>query len=79
MTKSAAKEPNGDAAELIERKIRKLGDWRGERLAQLRAIFHAADPGLVETVKWRKPSNPLGVAVWEHNGILCTGETTRTM
>jgi len=76
MKKETAAHPTGEsAAELIERKIKKLGDWRGEMLGRLRAIIHAADPGLVETVKWRKPSNPLGVTVWEHGGILCTGET----
>jgi hypothetical protein len=76
MKKKTAAAPAGDdAAALIEKKIKTLGDWRGPMLARLRALFHAADPGLVETVKWRKPSNPLGVAVWEHGGILCTGET----
>ena len=44
-------------------------------LARLRAFIKEADPGVVEEVKWRKPSNPLGVAVWEHDGIICTGET----
>jgi len=73
--KPAPQDSQDDADALIKAKIKKLGDWRGEMLARLRAIIHAADPGLVETVKWRKPSNPLGVAVWEHDGILCTGET----
>ncbi len=50
------------------------GDWRAETLAQLRAIIRAADPAIVETVKWQKPSNPAGVPVWERDGILCTGE-----
>jgi hypothetical protein len=50
-------------------------DWRGEMLARLRAIIKSADPGIVETLKWQKPSNPAGVPVWEHNGIVCTGET----
>lgn len=62
-------------SELIDAKIAKLGDWRGETLAALRAAVLSADADVVETVKWRKPSNPLGVAVWEHAGILCTGET----
>ena len=51
------------------------GDWRGETLARVRALIEEADPEAVETVKWRKPSNPAGVPVWEHAGILCTGET----
>jgi hypothetical protein len=48
--------------------------WRGEALARARALIRAADAEVVETVKWRKPSNPAGVPVWEHAGILCTGE-----
>jgi hypothetical protein len=50
-------------------------DWRAEMLARLRAIIKAADPEVVEEVKWRKPSNPAGVPVWSHAGIVCTGET----
>lgn len=61
-------------AELIDARIAELGDWRGEELARMRALIRAADPEVVETVKWRKPSNPWGVPVWEHAGILCTGE-----
>ena len=64
-----------DPSELIDAQIDALGDWRGELLARLRALIHAADPDVVETVKWRKPSNGnLGVPVWEHDGIICTGE-----
>ncbi|QPQ54479.1 DUF1801 domain-containing protein [Allosphingosinicella flava] len=63
---------------LIDAKIAGLGDWRGETLARLRALIREADPDVVETVKWRKPSNPSGVPVWEHQGILCTGETYKT-
>lgn len=51
------------------------GDWRGEMLARLRALIIQADPTAVETRKWAKPSNPGGVPVWEHDGIICTGET----
>jgi len=65
------------AADLIDAKIAGLGDWRGATLAKLRALIHAADPDVDETVKWQKPSNPAGVPVWEHAGILCTGETYR--
>lgn len=63
------------ASEAIDARIAELGDWRGATLAQMRALIHAAEPAVVETVKWRKPSNPHGVPVWEHGGILCTGET----
>ena len=66
-----------DDAALIDAKIESLADWRGETLARLRAIVRKADPEVVETVKWRKPSNPAGVPVWEHDGIICTGETYR--
>lgn len=62
-------------ARLIDAKIKALGDWRGETLARVRKILKQADPAIVEEVKWRKPSNPMGVPVWEHDGIICTGET----
>ncbi|HEY6916879.1 MAG TPA: DUF1801 domain-containing protein [Allosphingosinicella sp.] len=66
---------NETPSALIDAKIAALGDWRGQALSRLRALIRAADPDVVETVKWRKPSNPSGVPVWEHAGILCTGET----
>lgn len=62
------------ASELIDSKIASLGGWRGETLAKLRALIHEADPEVVEQVKWRKPGNPAGVPVWDHAGIVCTGE-----
>jgi hypothetical protein len=62
-------------SELIEMRIKELGDWRGELLGQLRALVKEADPEAEEDVKWRRPSNPLGVAAWSHEGIVCTGET----
>jgi hypothetical protein len=58
-----------DASALIDGRIAALNDWRGETLARVRALIHEAVPEVVETWKWR------GVPVWEHNGILCTGET----
>ena len=65
-----------EATELIDRKIAELGDWRGEMLSKVRKLILSAAPGIVEEVKWRKPSNSmLGVPVWSHGGILCTGET----
>jgi len=62
-------------SEAIDEKLRSMSDWRGAMLAKLRRLIHEADPEVVETVKWRKPSNPSGVPVWEHDGIVCTGET----
>ena len=50
-------------------------DWRDETIAKVRTLIKEADPEVVETVKWRKPSNPSGVPVWEREGIVCTGET----
>jgi hypothetical protein len=63
------------ASQLIDAKIESLGDWRGEMLGRIRALIKEADPDIVEEVKWRKPSNPMGVPVWSHDGIICTGET----
>ena len=62
-------------SELIDAKIEALGGWRGAMLARLRKLIREAVPEVAETVKWRKPSNPGGVPVWESNGIVCTGET----
>jgi len=59
----------------IDARIAALGDWRGGTLASLRRLIRQADPAVIEEVKWRKPSNPSGVPVWSHAGILCTGET----
>ena len=61
-------------SQLIDAKIKGLDGWRGQMLARVRQLIHQADPDIVEAVKWRKPSNPLGVPVWEHAGIVCTGE-----
>jgi hypothetical protein len=68
-----------DASEskLIDAKIESLPGWRGDTLARIRKLIREADTDVVETVKWRKASNPAGVPVWEHSGILCTGETYR--
>lgn len=70
----------GDSpSHLIDARIKKLGDWRGATLARVRALIKQADPDVVEEMKWRKPSNPLGVPVWEHAGIICTGETYKAV
>ena len=77
-TKTGAKKSKAEASpsRLIDARIREPGDWRGETLARVRALIREADPEVVEEVKWRKPSNGmLGVPVWEHDGIICTGET----
>ncbi|HEX7712038.1 MAG TPA: DUF1801 domain-containing protein [Sphingomonadaceae bacterium] len=60
---------------LIDRRLAGMRDWRGTMLAKLRELIRTADPEVEEQVKWRKPSNPLGVPTWEHAGIVCTGET----
>ncbi|KFB09149.1 DUF1801 domain-containing protein [Nitratireductor basaltis] len=58
----------------ITRKFEALGGWRGAMLAHVRQLI-LTDPRITEAIKWRKPSNPSGVAVWEHEGIICTGES----
>jgi hypothetical protein len=80
-SKNAVEQAKGGASpsRLIDAKIKSLGDWRGETLAKARALIREADPEVVETVKWQKPSNPAGVPVWEHDGILCTGETYKAV
>ena len=72
MTEAAAQEPT--ASEQIDSRIASLGDWRGATLARLRRLIREADADIVEEVKWRKPSNPAGIPVWENAGIICTGE-----
>jgi hypothetical protein len=61
----------------IDAIIRKSGDWRGKKLSQVRALIRKADPALIEEVKWKKPSNPMGVPVWSHDGIICIGEALK--
>ena len=62
------------ASRLIDQRIRDLGGWRGETLVRMRALILEADPEMTEGCKWIKPTNPLGVPVWSHAGIVCTGE-----
>jgi len=79
MPRVTSKEPAGPAerdatpAQHIDARIDELGDWRGATLARIRALIKQADPGVVETWKWR------GVPVWEHDGIICTGETYKAV
>lgn len=61
----------------IDQIIDGLDDWRGETLAHVRDLIKQAEPDVIEEVKWRKPTNPLGVPVWSREGIICTGETYR--
>jgi hypothetical protein len=78
MKASMNSSPNGkSASQQIDAIIKEAGDWRGEKLSQLRALIKQADPAVVEEVKWKKPSNPMGVPVWSHDGILCIGDTLK--
>jgi hypothetical protein len=70
--------PDPDAAQRIDERIDELGDWRGEMLARVRALVKQADPEIVEEWKWAKASSP-GVPVWSHDGIVCTGETYKSV
>jgi hypothetical protein len=72
MTKSVAPKDKS-ASLLIDARIKELGDWRGEMLGRLRALIKTADPGVVEEWKWR------GVPVWSHDGLICTGETYKSV
>ena len=72
MTKSTSQEDKS-ASELIDARIRELGDWRGKMLGHLRALIRDADPEVVEEWKWR------GVPVWSHDGLICTGETYKSV
>ena len=66
------------ASQEIDAIIKEPGDWRGKRLSQLRAVIKKADPALVEEVKWKKPSKPMGVPVWSHDGIICVADTLKS-
>lgn len=61
------------ASQLIDARIKELGDWRGQMLSRLRALIKETDPGVIEEWKWR------GVPVWSHDGIICTGETYKNV
>ena len=71
--KKSSSQQTDSASELSER-INELRDWRGRALRKLRDLIKEADPEVVEEMKWKKPSNPAGVPVWSHNGMICTGE-----
>jgi hypothetical protein len=80
-TNSSSKEGRrGDSrTRLIDARNTEQSDWRRETLARIRKLINEADPEVVEEVKWRKPSNPAGVPVWSHDGIICTGETYKNV
>ena len=61
----------------IDRLIAKTRDWRGATFAKLRQLIHDADPEIIEQLKWRRPSSPMGAPVWEHNGIVCIGNVLK--
>ena len=73
MKQGRSDEAAGSASQLIDARIRELGDWRGEMLARIRRIIREADAEVVEEWKWR------GVPVWSHAGIICTGETYKNV
>ena len=79
MKKSATTKDESPSRE-IDARIKELDDWRGKTLARVRALIKQADPEVVEEVKWRKPSNSmLGVPCWSHDGLICTGETYKSV
>ena len=78
--KKSPTQKSDSPSRLIDARIEELGDWRGETLARVRMLIKQADPEVVEEVKWRKPSNAMaGVPVWSHAGIICTGETYKSV
>lgn len=79
-TSSSKKGKSDSAPREVNARIKELSDWRVEMLGRLRALIKEADPEVVEEVKWRKPSNGMqGVPVWSHDGIICTGETYKSV
>ena len=77
MKKSGASEAQSASA-LIAKRIAALGDWRGETLSRMRALIKEADPDVVEEWKWAKATTP-GTPVWSHDGIICTGESYKSV
>ena len=75
--KGPSTEGKKSPSQQIDAIIQEPGDWRGEKLSQLRALIKKAGPAVVEEVKWKKPSNPMGVPVWSHDGIICIGDTLK--
>ena len=63
----------------VDARVHEPSDWRGEMLARIRAVIQQADPDVIEERKWKKPSNPAGVPMWSHDGMICTGETHKSV
>src|SRR5690242_6998769 len=76
--KTSHASPAQPASELISKRIAELGDWRGHILSRMRTIITEADPDVVEEWKWAKATSP-GTPVWSHDGIICTGETYKSV
>jgi hypothetical protein len=76
--KTSASTESQSASELIDQRIAELGDWRGETLSRMRKLVKQADPDVVEELKWVKRTSP-GTPVWEHDGIICTGESYKSV
>ena len=75
MNATPSSSPKGkSASQQIDAIIKNSDDWRGKRLSQLRILIKKTDTGIIEEVKWKKPSNPMGVSVWSCNGMVCIGE-----
>ncbi len=72
-SQKSALQKSGSPSQLIDARIKELGDWRGQMLSRLRALVKEADPEVVEEWKWR------GVPVWSHDGLICTGETYKSV
>jgi hypothetical protein len=76
--KQSSSSEGQSASERIDKRIAELGDWRGETLSRMRKLIKEADLDVVEEVKWVKPTNP-GTPTWSHDGIICTGETYKSV
>ena len=76
--KASDSNEGASASELIDKRIAEFGDWRGETLSRMRKLIKQADPDVVEEWKWVKPTKP-GTPVWSHDGIICTGESYKSV
>jgi hypothetical protein len=79
MKKKISSQKAESGSQEVDVRINELADWRGETLARIRAVIKQADPEVTEECKWKKPSNPAGVPVWSYDGMICTGETHKSV
>ena len=79
MKKTGNSKSGESPSQLIDARIKELSDWRGETLSKIRRLIKQADPKVVEELKWRKRSSPAGVPTWSHDGLICTGETYKSV